>query len=321
MVQEGLREIYSLFIEKVNSTFNQIIDKLVNNQKFKNANFYFFKDFPFFYFCLKFYSLNIFAVSEFENKDMEEMKSQNFCFFNNYNLLNSKNSSETPIINITKLKNLYLDKLRGICEENLSRGFNLIKLQEKNLDGIFSNCILLRETIANENITLYLINYIKQMSWSYIDLLEEFNLNNEEIILDSDLLLFEVSNLFSEKLKEKFFDKIKISLIELFNQIKNNNILVNDNEIIDKHKNSENKPSSLNLLIFKYFYYLNILNKMNDILFNFQSSNVKYLISDNLKSYTEFLLNEYTQTIFNEFLQRLMKDLKLILINKDFNSL
>lgn len=318
MVQEGLREIYSLFIEKINSTFNQIIDKLINNQKFTNANFYFFKDFPFFYFCLKFYSLNIFAISEFENKDFEETKSQNFSFLNNYKLFNIKNSSETPIVNINQLKNVYVEKLKISCEENFSRGFNLIKLQEKNFDGIFSNCILLRETIANENITLYLINYIKQMSWSYIDLLEEFNLNNEEIILDSDLFLFEISNVFSEKLKENFFDKIKLCLDELYKDINNYNINLNENETEDK---KENKFQNLNLLIFKYFYYLNILNKMNDILLNFQSSNVKYLITDNLKSYTETLLNNYNQSILNEFLKRLMKDLKFIMINKDINSL
>jgi hypothetical protein len=60
---------------------------------------------------------------------------------------------------------------------------------------------------------------------------------------------------------------------------------------------------------------------MNDILLNFQTSNIRFLITDNLKENTENSLNYYLQLIFNGILKRFMKDLKFILINKDFGSL
>ena len=340
MVQEGLREIYSLFIDKINSTFHQIINKLLNNPKFQNGNTYFFKDFPFFYFCVKFYSLSIFQLIEFERKGYEELKSDTFAFQNTYKLLGIKSHSESSaVININLLKNKFVEKFSNACEENFSRTFNLIKLIEKNFDTNFSNFNLLRETIANDNITLYLINYIKQMSWSFIDLTEEFNISGDNtIIFDSDFFLFELANIFSDKLNQSFFDKIKLNLDELYKEIdcynivvKENNILNNSNEennfdkkdsVISKSSESgfENKKN-INLLVFRYFYYLNILNKMNDILLNFQTSNIRFLITDSLKESNEQALNYYLQLIFNEFLKRLMKDLKFILINKDFGSL
>jgi len=328
MVQEGLREIYNLFVEKINSTFNQIIDKLINQPKFQNANSYFLKDFPFFYFCVKFYALNALQKSEFDNnRDLEEIKSDTFIFLNNYKLLNMKKATEAPVIDINRLKNNFIEKLKITCEENFSRGFYLIKLQEKNLELNFNNNLLLKETITNENITLYLINYIKQMSWSYIDILEEFNLIGQEIILDSDYFLFEVSNLFSEKLYEHFFQQIKLRLGEIYNEIQAHKINLNENSNSLKEENASNSyeieknKGNINLLIFKYFYYLGILNKMNDVLLNFQNSNIRFLITDKLKVNTDLTLNHYINLIFNEFLKRIMKDLKFILINKDFSSL
>lgn len=342
MVQEGLREIYSLFIEKINSTFNQIIDKLINNPKFRNASAYFFKDFPFFYFCVKFYSLSLFQLAEFERKEFEDLKSEKFTFQNNYKLLGLKADSETnSAINISLLKNKFVEKFRNACEENFSRTFNLIKLNEKNFDAYFTNFILLKETIANDNITLYLINYIKQMSWSFVDLTEEFDLSGDHsVVLDSDFFLFQLANIFSEKLNQCFFEKIKMNLDELFKEIDSFNITVKENNICnsdfsnkDKNSNNHNKTKisesetgnqnnkNISLLVFKYFYYLSILNKMNDILLNFQTSNIRFLITDNLKESNEQALNYYLQLIFNEFLKRLMKDLKFILINKDFGSL
>lgn len=328
MVQEGLREIYNLFVEKINSTFNQIIDKLINQPKFQNANNYFLKDFPFFYFCVKFYALSALQRSEFDiNKESEEIKSETFTFLNNYRLLNIKKVTEAPVIDITRLKNKFTERLQMTCEENFSRGFNLIKLQEKNLELYFNNNLLLKETITNENITLYLINYIKQMSWSYIDIQEEFNLIGQEIILDSDLFLFEVSNLFSEKLYEHYFQQIKLRLGEIYIEIQAYNINLNENSNSEKEEKACNSyeidknKGNINLLIFKYFYYLGILNKMNDILLNFQTSNIRFLITDKLKENTDLILNNYINFIFNEFLKRIMKDLKFILINKDFSSL
>ncbi len=346
MVQEGLREIYSLFIEKINSTFNQINEKLLNNPKFQNASTYFFKDFPFFYFCVKFYSLNLFQLAEFERQEFEDLKSEKFALHNNYKLLGIKTHSESSsasIISINLLKNKFVEKFSNACGENFSRTFNLIKLIEKSFDTNFSNFSLLKETIANDNITLYLINYIKQMSWSFVDLTEEFNIcGDQSIILDSDFFLFELACIFSEKLNQCYFEKIKLNLDELYKEIecysiniKENNYSNCEEKSLDKiaiastastdsnkmgDSGSENKKN-INLLVFKYFYYLNILNKMNDVLLNFQTSNIRFLITENLKESNEQALYYYLQLIFNDFLKRLMKELKFILINKDFGSL
>lgn len=345
MVQEGLKDIYSLFIEKINSVFNQTIKKILENQKFQNANAYFFKDFPFFYFCVKFYSFNLFELSEFDNNQFEDLKTEKFAFQNNYKLLGLKSNSDAKaVININLLKNKYVEKFSSACEENFSRTFNLIKLFVKNFDTNFFNKILIKETIANDNITLYLINYIKQMSWAFIDLSEEFGLSADNaIILESDFFLFELAKIFSNKLNINFFEKIKQNLEELHKEIeafdftnknendykkinnetaddKNAYINNNNNNIIDGSV-SANDKKHINLLVFKYFYYLNILNKMNDILLNFQTSNIRFLITDSLKDSTENALNYYLQLIFNGILKRLMKDLRFILINKDFASL
>lgn len=357
MVQEGLRGIYSLFMEKINSTFKQIIEKLTNNQKFQNANAYFLKDFPFFYFCVKFYSLNLFQLPEFskESISFEQIQTQHFCFFNSYKLINLKLPYKAAVINLNELKSRFIYKFKGSVSENFERAFNLHKLHEKNFENNFSNLSLLRESIINENVTLYLINYIKQMSWSYIDLSDEFGLNSEEIILDSDLFLHELSTIFSDNLNEFYFEKIKLKLEEILKEIKAATLNIQDSNsntadnsaskssinnqstealatsntnaisnIVNTGTNVINNNETLNkfsLLILKFFYYLGILYKMNEVLLTFQVSNIKYLITHKLKEAVEHTIRHYTQQIMDEFLKRITKDIKFILINKDFASL
>ena len=313
MVQEGLRGIFNLYIEKINSTFKQILDKLSANHKFLNAYLYFTRDFPFFYFCVKFYCLEFCQIFRL-NPQYEEAKKQNFSCINNYNLLNISN--KTNIINLNDWKNIYVEKYKISISENFKRAFNLLKLYEKNFEN--------KEFLSNENIILHLVNYIKQMSWSYIDLLDEFNLQSEEIILDSDFFLFEMSNIFSESLYENYFEKIILKLEDLILEIKNNSSNIFENSGISNYIGSVDgvgNNTSFSFTVFKFYFYLNSLCKMNEILLSFQVSNIKYLITTKLKGIIEENCVKYTNLIFNEFLRRIIKDLKLILINKDFNSL
>jgi hypothetical protein len=360
MVQEGLQGIYNLFIEKINSTFKQIFEKLFKNQKFQNAEFYFIRDFPFFYFSIKIFSLNIFEISEFNNNnnnntlsEIEDIKTSKFSFINNYKIFGFENSNAN-LININDIKNIYMEKFIASVTENFSRVFYLLILQEKSLENNFGNFEVFKEILNTDNVNLHLINYIKQMSWSYIDILDEFNLHSEEQILEADFFLLELSSNFSNLLNENYFEMIYLKLDELYyelakieininglnnnnntsiiynnnnDKVNNTNININININNDKSINKNNEYSSIakreayNIIIFKYFYYLNVINKMNDVLLNFNSSNIKYLITNELKHSVEKANEKYQEFIFNEFLKRVIKNAKFILINKDMESL
>lgn len=331
MVQEGLQGIYNLFIEKINSTFKQIFEKILKNQKFQNSEFYFMRDFPYFYFSLKIFSLKIFEISEFNSiEEMEEVKSSKFSLVNNYKIFGFGNSNAI-LIDIGEIKKIYLEKFKATVTENFSRVFYLIILQEKSLENNFGNFEVLKEILNTDNVNLHLINYVKQMSWSYIDFLDEFNLHSEEQILEADFFLLELSTNFSNLLHKNYFAMIYLKLDEFYSELKNIQInSVNDlsnlstNNAGDKSGNdviSLGKKESYLVLIFKYFYYLNVVNKMNDVLLNFRSSNIRYLITNELKQNVDENIEKYVQIIFNEFLKRITKDAKFILMNKDIESL
>jgi hypothetical protein len=235
-----------------------------------------------------------------------------------------------------------MEKFMANVTENFSRVFYLLILQEKSLENNFGNFEVVKEILNTDNVNLHLINYVKQMSWSYIDILDEFNLHSDEQILEADFFLLELSTNFSNLLNENYFEMIYLKLDELYCELakieintntntnnNNNNISNNNNSSNDSNKANNNKEFSssmskreiYNIIIFKYFYYLNVINKMNDVLLNFKSSNIKYLITNELKYNVEKNNEKYLQLIFNEFLKRVIKNAKFILINKDIDSL
>ena len=91
MEADGLKGIYHLYSDKVQSSFIQIVQKIRQNDKLSNAFNYLVKDYLFFYFCIKNYS--------------------------------KRNKIE---INTNELKQIFLDKFTSITNENLSRALNLI---------------------------------------------------------------------------------------------------------------------------------------------------------------------------------------------------
>lgn len=273
--------------------------------------------------------MNIFEISEFNSpEELEEIKNSKFSLKNNYKIFGFGNSNAL-LIDIIEIKKIYLEKFKASITENFSRVFYLIILQEKSLENNFTNFEVVKEILISDNVNLHLINYIKQMSWSYIDLLDEFNLHSEEHLLSSDFFLNEMSHEFSLLLNKNYFSMIYLKLDEFFIELKGlnifsqNNLTANSLKIPNDNINldSPNKKEAYLLVIFKYFYYLNVVNKMNDVLLSFKSSNIKYLITDELKIDVERNIEKYTQLILNDFLKRIMKDVKFILMNKDGESL
>jgi len=99
-----LKGIFNLFTEKVQSSFNQIIQKIKTNEKFSNALNYFIKDFIFFHFC----------VENFSKRTKVE-------------------------VNIKELKDLYFEKFSYSVNENITRAFNLVTSLERIYLGIVDN--------------------------------------------------------------------------------------------------------------------------------------------------------------------------------------
>jgi hypothetical protein len=148
-----LRGIYDLFTDKIKSSISQILDKIKLNAKFTNAYAYFVKDFVFFYFVVKLYSLNTFNIN-LDNGNGRQVSS--------------------PLVD---LKNVFVNKFKSAASENFNRAFSLVKSVEKIAD---TNGRFERENIVNVQIIDHFVKYIKFMSMSFIDLNEEFSYNEEE---------------------------------------------------------------------------------------------------------------------------------------------
>jgi hypothetical protein len=278
--QEGLRGIYDLFIDKIQSSISQIVDKLKLNAKFTNAFSYFNKDFVFFYFVVKLYSINLGIHS---------------------------------VNGLNELKVSFLQKFSSSVAENFNRAFSLVKSVEKTAD---TNGRFERENIVNVQIIDHFVKYIKFMSMSFIDLNEEF-LNNSENkeyevekienkLFKNDTLLLEIQQIFSGLLVENYFSPI-------FSKLENVFSLLSD-------ANSVNMPNP-NLQVQKFYFYYYILYKMNEVFISFLSSNIPYLISDNLQITIQNKLNHFMNYFYKAFLNRIMKDVKIMLINKDTSNL
>lgn len=100
MESDGLKGIFNLFTEKVQSSFNQIITKIKTNDKFSNALNYFIKDFLYFYICTVNYS------------------------------------KKTKVsVNLNELKDLFIEKFKVSTSENVTRAYNLVSYLEKMYIG------------------------------------------------------------------------------------------------------------------------------------------------------------------------------------------
>lgn len=286
-----MKGIYDLFTDKIKSSISQILDKIKLNSKFSNAHAYFVKDFVFFNFVIKLYSLNTFNTS---NLDKE---------------------ISSPL---DELKSVFVNKFKSAASENFNRALSLVKSVEKNAEA---NGRFERENIVNVQIIDHFVKYIKVMSMSFIDLNEEFSNYQEEeeenkinnthsCIFKNDALLKELQESFSNLLAEKYFNLIFEKLDNVIN-ILNSNINLSEKQA----------QQALTLQVQKFYFFYYILHKMNEVFISFLNSNIPYLISESLQSLIQEKMIHYMNLFYKAFLDRIMKDVKILLINKDFSNL
>lgn len=244
----------------------QIIKNLKNHQKLGNAYNYFIKDFLFFYFQYKLHCCNL-EIDFNVDKTLNELKA------------------------------VYIEKFQNVIKENFLRAFNLVKNVEKNgeINGRFE-----KENTVNVQIIEHLVNYIVNMSKSFVDLSEEFD-SDWEFLMSDDSILNEIKFSFSDSLMENYLENIFIKL---------------DGVITKLYENSKDE---FEIQKFYFFYY--ILYKMKDVFLSFLNSNISYLISENLFDRVDSKLEFYMNQYYNCFLNHIAKDMKILLMYKDITNL
>lgn len=244
----------------------QIIKNLKSFQKLGNAYNYFTKDFLFFYFQYKLHCRKI--ENEF-------------------------NAEKT----LYEIKNNYIEKFSNAIKENFNRAYNLVKNVEKNVETIGK---FEKENIVNLQIIEHLVNYIVNMSKSFMDLSDEFESDWETLISD-DEVMSEIKNSFSNSLLENYLDNIFLKLDSVIRRL------------------DEDSKDIIEIQKFYFFYY--ILYKIKDVCLSFLNSNISYLITENLYDIINSKLEFYMNGFYNCFLNHVAKDVKILLMNKDAYNL
>jgi len=198
---------------------------------------------------------------------------------------------------LNELKAVYIEKFQNVIKENFLRAFNLVKNVEKNgeINGRFE-----KENTVNVQIIEHLVNYIVNMSKSFVDLSEEFD-SDWEFLMSDDSILNEIKFSFSDSLMENYLENIFIKL---------------DGVITKLYENSKDE---FEIQKFYFFYY--ILYKMKDVFLSFLNSNISYLISENLFDRVDSKLEFYMNQYYNCFLNHIAKDMKILLMYKDITNL
>lgn len=252
----------------------QIIDRLQTNSKLNNSLSYFTKDFLYFYFIVKSFSLNAELIDE--------------------------DSDDSKMINLLELKNLFMEKFRQVVTENFNRALSLVKNVEKNAESSGFQ----KDNIVNINIIQHLINYIKQTSMSFVELTEDF----ESSLVQNDSLIKEIGSEFSKLLIENYLSKI-CEKIE--------SVIYTINTINWEHLNSDTSI----LVIQKFYFFFFILYKKNDVFVSFLNSNISFLITAEIQIGVENNIENYLNLFYLSFLNKITKDVKFLLMNKDFSYL
>jgi hypothetical protein len=199
------------------------------------------------------------------------------------------------MISVEGLMNNFLDKFKNILTDNFQRGFNLVKNLEKSSEG--------SGTFSKDNIVKivqHLLNYIKNMSNSFVDLNEEFD---PQIILN-DPFIEKLSNTFCTLFLENYFNNIFEKIQYCLNNLENEtNVEKND--------------------VYKFYFFYFILLQMNEVFsFFLNCSKVNYLINENIHQTLKNALIKYMNSFYSIFMKRISKEIKLIAVNKgDFTYL
>ncbi|MCQ2816015.1 MAG: hypothetical protein MJ252_02005 [archaeon] len=243
------------------------MEKMKKNPIHSNGYNYFIKDFIFIYFSLK--------------------KLASVCY-------KYKQSSKFPST-INDIKAEFIKKFKDSISENFSRAFTLVKNIERTADA---NGNFEKENIVNVHIIEHLVDYIKKMSQSFLDIYDEFyNENDINFFSSEDILIKELRAAFQEEIIKNYFDSIFSKLEQVLMTL------------------NEGSSSKDMLLIQKFFYFYYIIYKLNDVFQSFQNSNVSYLVNDELIENLNEKLNSYMSSFYILFLNR--TSIKILLMNRD----
>jgi len=209
------------------------------------------------------------------------------------------NTSGCPfkIFNFSEIKNIFIEKYKKSLSENFSRAFNLIKTIEKNSTNMDNP-----ETLKS-NITEYLHNYIIQINSVFVDLENEFE--NEMV---DDPVINELISLFNKSLNELIFNQIYPIL---------NNILSLSKINANKPQTQQSNDIISNIKIF--YYYTSILMRTNQFFEEIliKDNNIG-LVTIDLQLSLENQLSDIYNQFYNTYIFKIVKEIKIIYINKEF---
>lgn len=194
-----------------------------------------------------------------------------------------------------ELKQSFVDKFNSSCGENFNRAFNLVKSVEKMAEstGRFE-----KENLVNIQIIDHLVKYIKFMSLCFVEINEDLFLDKN--LIKEDPLLKELQTIFSQALMENYIK----------------NIFARIEEVIEKLMTENNQ-----LLVQKFYFFYYILYKMNEVVVSFINSNIPFLINETIQIQIQENLNNFMNRFYNCFMHRIIKDLKMLIINKEISYL
>jgi hypothetical protein len=204
---------------------------------------------------------------------------------------------------LVDLRNLFMEKFTAVTAENFNRAFNLIKNVEKNaeINGAFE-----KENIVNSQITQHLVEYIKIMSLSFVDLNEEFgtrDINSEggvEIYNRNDRFIIELQETYCNLLIDNYFIRIFSKLDHLLHSL-----------------STDFLSGGENLNVQKFYFYYYILYQMDNVFISFLNSNVSFLTSTTICTIIEDRMKRYMNQFYSCYFNRITQELKILIVNKD----
>ena len=175
----------------------QVFEKIKINSKFVNSNYYFTKDFIFFYFSCK----------------------------------KLKNNKKILFEYLTDIKTDFIQKYKEALIDNFSRAYKLIQAIEKSTE---MGVEIEKENNVNIHLVEHLVDYIKKISQSFTDLYTQFAFTEDDFLFYSneDALIIEMRDIFYNEINNYYFIPIYNNIENIFKLIESDETKINEKEMI-----------------------------------------------------------------------------------------
>ena len=175
----------------------QVFEKIKINSKFVNSNYYFTKDFIFFYFSCK----------------------------------KLKNNKKKLFEYLTDIKTDFIQKYKEALIDNFSRAYKLIQAIEKSTE---MGVEIEKENNVNIHLVEHLVDYIKKISQSFTDLYTQFAFTEDDFLFYSneDALIIEMRDIFYNEINNYYFIPIYNNIENIFKLIESDETKINEKEMI-----------------------------------------------------------------------------------------